>query len=480
MRVLSNRPARGLGRRRANTLMLGVISALALSGAVASSASAFSWWTGTPSEPKMLAEGAKLPINSGGTAKSPFTIKWRRDFEVRCSGVTYKSLFLEGPVFMGAEGIVFEECVAKKPKHATLVGGKIETSALSGEIRPAGANVEFVFSPVSGNLASFTLKQTGVKPKHKRKKAHDRECTYTVSATGSLSGTLGDATKISTEKSFEFASNHLLLSQKRSCVEPPAAARAARVKRSRPQVERASSTSVVLKTAAGKLASSTPLKATSSNFVLATSLGKIECEETELAGSLISNGSPRDAAVLSEGFAKGDFESIPGACKTSLGPALAEISGFPLNATFTNKKVLEVSGSAPIVVTATFLALPEGENKCTFEGPKANELFNIGKTGHPEPVTITVVKLVFAHNASAPDQAASCPPSAILGGSFKLSSAGETVESEAGGNEAAEEEAEKEEHAEEVLEEKEEEEEVASEGNKGNLGYSATEGWGVL
>jgi len=480
MKVFLLRPTRDTPRGRVGLVLIGVLSALALSASTASSASAFSWWTGTPSEPKMLAAGAKLFINSGGTAHKPFTIKWLHIFEVRCGGVTYNNLFLEGPTFMGAESIAFDECVAKKPKHTTLVGGKITTSALTGEIKPAGSNVEFVFSPVSGPLASFTLERTGIKPKHKRKSAHNRQCTYAVSASGALSGTLGDAAKISTEKSFEFASTHLMLKQKRSCKEVPGAI-AARTKRARRTSERAASTSVVLRTAGGKLSNGAPLKASSSNLVLTATGGNIECEESQLSGVLTTNGATQDPVVFPEATAKGNFGGFPGACKTSsAGPATIEVSGLPLNGAFTNKRVLELTGTGPIVVTVTFLAAPEGENKCTFEAPKANGTFNIGKTGHSEPVTITVQKLKFVHNAKAPGQAPSCPAAGTLAGKFNLTSSGETVESEAGGNEAVEKEQEEEEKAEEVVEEKEEEEEKGSAGNKGNLGYSATEGWGVL
>src|SRR5271166_1855326 len=131
MKVFLLRSKRGM--RSIGGVLIGVLAVLAIS---ASSASAFSWWTGNPAEPTMLPTGAKLPINSGGTSHSPFTLKWRHAFEVKCGGVTYDGMFLEGPVFLGASSIVFEQCVAKKPKHSTLVGGKIETSQLFGEIKP--------------------------------------------------------------------------------------------------------------------------------------------------------------------------------------------------------------------------------------------------------------------------------------------------------------------------------------------------------
>lgn len=191
-----------------------VLAAFALSAIWASSASAFEWWVGTESEPKPLGAGNKLPINPGGKVKGPFTFKWMHKFEVKCKGVKYNGLFLEGPVFMGAESIAFEECAAKKPKKATLVGGKIETAKLHGEITP-GAPVGFDFEPVGGTLTTFTIEAP------KKRRIHHlppAQCTYHVSVLGNLNGTLGDAEKISTEKTFEFASTGLVFKGSRSCV----------------------------------------------------------------------------------------------------------------------------------------------------------------------------------------------------------------------------------------------------------------------
>ena len=192
------------------------LAVLALSAITASSASAFSWWVGTPTPHELV---GTLAINNEASVHQPFTLKWLGDYEVKCTALSYNNMFLEGPVGLGAQSIIFEKCKAKKPKRTVLVGETIETTQLGGEIRPNGGSVEFEFTPVSGPLTTFTLERT-IKRKHKRP---SRQCTLEVSAIGGLGGTLGDATVISDEKTYEFDSQHLMLKQHRSCVTAPAA-----------------------------------------------------------------------------------------------------------------------------------------------------------------------------------------------------------------------------------------------------------------
>jgi hypothetical protein len=213
-------PRGGATVARMRAVLAIAVALFAMSTIVASSASAFSWWVGSPSEPKMLAEGARLPINSGGSVRSAFTLKWLHGYEVKCSGITYDELYLEGPVFLGAHSIAFEGCASKKPKGTTVVGGQIDTTPLTGEIKPAGSKVEFLFRPASGSLfAKFDLKRAVSHKVHKskRKRVRHRECTIEVSVFGHASGDLGDATTISTAKTFEFGSKALEISQTKRC-----------------------------------------------------------------------------------------------------------------------------------------------------------------------------------------------------------------------------------------------------------------------
>ncbi len=216
MKLSLFRPMKGVATARVRLTLAAAVAALALSAVTASSASAFSWWVGTPTPHELV---GTLAINNEAKVTQPFTLKWLGDYEVKCTALSYNKMFLEGPVFLGAQSIIFEKCKAKKPKHTVLVGETIETTQLGGEIRPNGASVEFEFTPVSGPLTTFTLERT-IKRKHKRP---SRQCKLEVSAIGGLGGTLGDATVISNEKTYEFGSQHLMLKQHRSCVTAPAA-----------------------------------------------------------------------------------------------------------------------------------------------------------------------------------------------------------------------------------------------------------------
>ena len=226
MKRLSIFSSRMTPPRRVALAIAALSAVLVLSAGLASSASAFSWWVGNGmNPPRALLPGEKLAINEAGSVHQPFTLRWlNHRFEVQCKAVKYHGMFLEGEVFLGAESIVWEECSAKKPKHAEVVGGKIETKQVFGEIKPNGSKVEFDFAPIapSTTLATFTMKGT-IKHKHSH---HAHECTFNVEAEGALSGTLGDATTISTEKTYEFHSTGIKLKSTRSCNTVPAARRA--------------------------------------------------------------------------------------------------------------------------------------------------------------------------------------------------------------------------------------------------------------
>jgi hypothetical protein len=208
------------GVPRVGVMLAAVFATLALSAVMASSASAFSWWIGTQSEPKELTTGTKLALGTESKVKKPFSLKWGKGYEVKCASVKYAGLYIEGPVFLGARKISFEECTVKKPKGAAVAAGEIDTGKLVGEITPDGSKVAFELKPVGPLFASFTLEQVispKVKHKHKRKPAHFRRCKTEVSISGQASGTLGGATVISDEKSFEFNSSGLEVSQVKSC-----------------------------------------------------------------------------------------------------------------------------------------------------------------------------------------------------------------------------------------------------------------------
>ena len=92
---------------------------------------------------------------------------------------------------------------------------------------------------------------------------------------------------------------------------------------------------LVLKTSSGPLAANAPVEFQSSNFVIESQSGNIECDQTTLAGELPKNGGSTDKLQLASATATGDFEPSPGVggpgyCKTSaFGPALLAAKVLP-------------------------------------------------------------------------------------------------------------------------------------------------------
>jgi hypothetical protein len=168
----------------------------------------------------------------------------------------------------------------------------------------------------------------------------------------------------------------------------------------------------------------------SSNLIFESSAGNPECEENELDGELLTNDTKNDQGTFNEGRFEGDFDAIPGACKTSAtGPVLIAASGFPWPIQFLPaKKALKFKGSKKLEFTISFLALEGPDNKCTFETPRMAGTFNVSLT--KEPVTVTTTKVTYKHSKHAPDQTALCPASAVLSFTGILHSGAETVESQ--------------------------------------------------
>jgi hypothetical protein len=182
-----------------------LLGALALGALTASSASAFSWWVGsTAKSSEELGEGTKLVFSPAANVKSPFTLKWFKAYEVRCAAATYDELFIEGRLGLGAGGVHFESCTVTKPAGYKVLGGDINTSALSGEITPVGSKVAFTLAPSEGPFASFVLQGEG-------------SCTFGVEVVGSASGTLTAASKLQKEKFLKFDSPALGVSQTKNC-----------------------------------------------------------------------------------------------------------------------------------------------------------------------------------------------------------------------------------------------------------------------
>ena len=461
----SAKSVRGAIRRRAGLSLGAVVLALLACGAMASSALALSWWVEVPPTEE-LALGKKLYLGSAAKVNSPFTLKWKKKFEISCGGeVTYNSLYLEGHLGIGAEGgIDFGKCTAKKPKGMTLIGEKVETLPLAGTVTQSGSKYLFTLAPKTSVVASFQLERT-VKPRKHYKAAKNKLCKYNVEAVGKLEGELGDKPeKISTEKTLDFASHELTMKSTKSCENVMDAVPAAR------KPLGASALALTTK-GQGALPSGAPLEAISHNAILETASGNLECEENLFAGPLTSNNGKADNWQVAAALAQGNFEGIPGACKTSAtGPAQVQWSGLPWSAAFSSKGTIQIKSKQGIEVTASFLAA-EGAS-CAFVAPQL-----AGVTNATGPVSITFSKQTF--KLAKGGAASFCPQSGAFSGNFTLTSSGEPVEAEAAVSEKEQHE-ESEEAEEETEEVAEEEAGLPVEGNKGKLGYSGTEGWGLL
>jgi hypothetical protein len=186
-------------------------------------------------------------------------------------------------------------------------------------------------------------------------------------------------------------------------------------------------TVLTLSTPAGPLATGAKISTFSSNLVFTTSAGNLECEENELRGTLSVNNSTKDKGSVTEEESKGDFDGIPGACKTSAtGPVLIVSSGFPWPVEFTSKGTGKVKGTKKVTFDSEFLALEGPNNHCTFEASTVANTFNVSTT--KAPMTITTKEQVFKHAKKAAHQSSLCPSEGKLSGSFTGTSNGETLE----------------------------------------------------
>lgn len=165
------------------------------------------------------------------------------------------------------------------------------------------------------------------------------------------------------------------------------------------------------------LAAGASLKTSSSNIVLQTTSGEIECETVALYGSVTNNDSVLDNVAISSVEATGDFDSTPGACKTSdLGPAIVKGENLPWTLS------LSGLGEAGIADRPAFtFTLPsDGGLECTLETAKIGGGFETGG-----PISI---KLKGANFVAAAGDNPSCPTSGLLsGGTLTVTSDGVAV-----------------------------------------------------
>ena len=163
----------------------------------------------------------------------------------------------------------------------------------------------------------------------------------------------------------------------------------------------------LLKTAAGSLGPGALLQLRSSDLTLSSPVGNVECETAILAGTLNGNSGSSAKATVSESTTSG--------CHVGLSSATLKFTGLPWSAGFTAKGLLEIKG-----VVGVQIEYPAAGLECA--GTTAKGLIgSFGKSGPVDPMFTEVpVKLVTGKGE--------CPPEGKLGGTFAMTSAGETVE----------------------------------------------------
>lgn len=169
---------------------------------------------------------------------------------------------------------------------------------------------------------------------------------------------------------------------------------------------------------------SSEITATSSNLVLTTKAGDLECASSVLSGRLEGSGSVNwiksemTAAALSGAEEGGD-------CKTTFhsGRAAVLSSGLPWTFQFEINGQAFLTGDQEVTLTAAF---PEGGAECEFESKKAKGSFEVGTSG-PVPLVLTISGQRFKLVPKAGETKNECPKVAKLGGVFSFTSEGETV-----------------------------------------------------
>ena len=180
---------------------------------------------------------------------------------------------------------------------------------------------------------------------------------------------------------------------------------------------------LVLKTSGGPLAANAPVEFQSSNFVIESQSGNIECDQTTLAGELPKNGGSTDKLQLASATATGDFEPSPGVggpgyCKTSaFGPALLAAKVLPWSLELNDRGVAEIKFAS--IDVGFFPTAPEEGCTVLVKGLKGT--FAVGG-----PVTVTV------NSSWRGGGAAGCPGAGTLRGAFTMTSNGEPVDSDIG------------------------------------------------
>ena len=175
---------------------------------------------------------------------------------------------------------------------------------------------------------------------------------------------------------------------------------------------------LVLKTTSGPLAGGAPITATSTNAVLSTSGGgSVECEESTLSGTLANNGAKTDGMSVANAAFAGDYQSMLGACKFSLGgTAITEAQRLPWKLEIGGKEAF-LTGNVRLSVSFP-QTLPEVT--CVYEGKKDAAAVLLGAQ-----LTVEFNNAPSVLVEGAPE---SCPANGGLTATFTFTSGGKQVE----------------------------------------------------
>ncbi len=184
-----------------------------------------------------------------------------------------------------------------------------------------------------------------------------------------------------------------------------------------------SASAVLFETAAGMYGTGGHIHLGMGNFALATARGTIECPNSVLNGTLLTNGGKTVKASITEASFTGEEEG--GACKTStgLGPAVITAKGFPWPEQFKSTGAAMFKGTKKVAFEVVFPAA--GGASCTFESSKVAEAFTPGTPSEPQPLVLSVPGQKFKLNKKTSNPA--CPTEGTMSGTINLSGEGETL-----------------------------------------------------
>ena len=164
----------------------------------------------------------------------------------------------------------------------------------------------------------------------------------------------------------------------------------------------------LLKTAAGTLQAGAQFQLASSDLTLSSPLGTLECPSATIGGTLVNNGGSSAKATFSEAKTSG--------CHVGANPAALTLGGLPRSGELTAKGLLEIKGALTVEVE-----VPADKFECSGTTSGKVLLANFARSGPVDPVfSEQPVTLAMGQGE--------CPPEGKLGGTFAMTSAGETVE----------------------------------------------------